>query len=347
MMNILLTSAGRRSYLVQYFQQALKQAGTGGLVHAANSCPAASFAAADRQVITPLIYDEAYIPFLLDYCRRWEIGMVIPLFDIDVPVLAAHRQEFTQAGAVLVTANEAEARLCNDKWATCQFLEQEGLPVPKTYLTWTKALEEVKQGRVSWPLIIKPRWGMGSLGIFQADNAQELEILTEKSRQAVRRSYLKYEAQADLDHCLLIQEKLEGREFGLDVINDLQGRWQSTIVKEKLAMRAGETDQARTVENPRLEELGRKIGTRLGHRGNLDMDVMEANGQYYILEMNARFGGGYPFSHGAGVNLPLALIQWAQGREVPRELLSARPGVLAFKDIQILTGKPGQEYNEA
>lgn len=104
-MNILLTSAGRRSYLVQYFKEALKTAGCGGAVHAANSQPAASFAAADRTVVTPLIYDQYYIPFLLDYCRRWEIGLLIPLFDIDLPVLAAHRAEFEAAGTLLVTAD--------------------------------------------------------------------------------------------------------------------------------------------------------------------------------------------------------------------------------------------------
>ena len=73
-MNILLTSAGRRTYLVNYFKEALRMAGFTGLVHAANSESSPAFFAADRQVITPLIYDSEYIPFLLDYCKKWEIG---------------------------------------------------------------------------------------------------------------------------------------------------------------------------------------------------------------------------------------------------------------------------------
>ena len=104
-MNILLTSAGRRSYLVQYFKEALRLGGCGGLVHAANSCQCPAFACADRSVVTPIIYDQGYIPFLLEYCKREEIGMLIPLFDIDVPVLAAHREAFASAGTVVVTAD--------------------------------------------------------------------------------------------------------------------------------------------------------------------------------------------------------------------------------------------------
>ena len=48
-MNVLLTSAGRRSYLAEYFKEALAMAGRGGLVHAANSQPGPAFPAADRQ----------------------------------------------------------------------------------------------------------------------------------------------------------------------------------------------------------------------------------------------------------------------------------------------------------
>ena len=115
-MNILLTSAGRRTYLVEYFKEALQMAGVEGHVHAANSQECPAFYAADQWVKTPLIYESEYIPFLLDYCKHKRIGMVIPLFDIDVPVLAAHRAEFEAIGTILVTADETIARICNDKW---------------------------------------------------------------------------------------------------------------------------------------------------------------------------------------------------------------------------------------
>jgi carbamoyl-phosphate synthase large subunit len=53
----------------------------------------------------------------------------------------------------------------------------------------------------------------------------------------------------------------------------------------------------------------------LGHIGNLDCDIFESDGRYYLLEMNPRFGGGYPFSHVAGANYPDAICTWIEGKD--------------------------------
>lgn len=335
-MNILLTSAGRRSYLIQYFKTALEQAGCGGLVHAANSTRCPAFSCADRTAVTPMIYDKAYIPFLLEYCKREDIRLLIPLFDLDVPVLAAHREAFGAQGVIVVTADSEGAKLCNDKWMTWRSLSEAQIPSPLSWLDAEMALKSIKEGLVSWPLMVKPRWGMGSLSVYQADSEEEMRVFAGKCRRGIQESYLKYESMADREHCVLYQQTIRGQEYGLDVINDLGGRYRSTVVKRKMAMRSGETDAAVTAECKELSKIGRKLGMLLGHRGNLDVDVLEEDGRYYVLEMNARFGGGYPFSHAAGVNLPLALVLWAMGKEGKPELLQARSGVRGQKDIQML-----------
>ncbi|MCI9589592.1 MAG: ATP-grasp domain-containing protein [Lachnospiraceae bacterium] len=331
--NILLTSAGRRTYLIEYFKEAV--AGE-GRVHAANSqiCPA--FAAADQWVITPLIYDENYIPFLLDYCRKNQITMLISLFDIDLPVLAKHRNEFAKIGVNVVVSDPEVVEVCNDKWKTFQFLSSNGLLTPKSFLNPEEAKLAVREGCLSYPLIVKPRWGMGSLSVFQADKEEELDIFYKKIAREIQNSYLRFEAVKDPSACVLIQEKIEGQEYGLDIINDLDCHYQNTIPKRKGAMRSGETDFAETVDNEDLKGLGERISSLLKHRGNLDMDVFEAGGKYYILEMNPRFGGGYPFSHAAGANFPKALVNWEKGISPKAEWLTARPGVKAYKDIKIL-----------
>ena len=128
-------------------------------------------------------------------------------------------------------------------------------------------------------------------------------------------------------------------EYGLDVIHDLKGNQRTVVVKEKEAMRSGETDGAKTVDHERLRRLGQILGSLTRHKGNLDVDAFEADGVCYVLEMNARFGGGYPFSHAAGVNLPYALVKWALGQEPEEKYLTARAGVRAQKDIQIMIYK--------
>ena len=341
-MNILLTSAGRRTYLVEYFKEALFMAKEDGSVHAANSQECPAFYVADRWVKTPLIYAPEYIPFLLEYCKTQKIGMVVPLFDIDVPVLAAHRSEFEAIGTILVTAEEETARICNDKWRMYCFLKEqkilaeEGFLLPKTWIDEREAAESVRRKEAAYPLIVKPRWGMGSLSIYQADDEEELRLLVKKARREIGVSYMKYESGESPEQCVLIQEKLKGQEYGLDVIHDLNGVWRAVVVKEKEAMRSGETDEATTVEHTALKRLGQILGSLTGHRGNMDVDAFETDRGCYVLEMNARFGGGYPFSHAAGVHLPYALVKWALGQEPEERYLRAETGVRAQKDIRML-----------
>ena len=213
-MNILLTSAGRRTYLVEYFKEALQMAGEPGLVHAANSKVSPAFFAADKRVVTPLIYSEEYIPFLLDYCRRWDIRLLIPLFDIDIPVLAAARDAFAAQGTMVVTGDVEAVEICNDKWNTYKTLAKQGIETPKSWLEAQAVRDAAAAGLAAYPFILKPRWGMGSLSVYQADDEQELLDMDRKIRREIRESYLRYEAARD-EANVLIQQKIRGRSWAL------------------------------------------------------------------------------------------------------------------------------------
>ena len=112
---------------------------------------------------------------------------------------------------------------------------------------------------------------------------------------------------------MLIQEVIRGTEYGLDIVNDLDGKNACVLARRKLRMRSGETDRAVTVTDEALATLGMVIGSRLGHIGNMDCDVITNDTGCYVIDMNPRFGGGYPFSHMAGANVPAALMCWSLG----------------------------------
>ena len=334
LMNILLTSIGRRSYMIKFFKDAL---GKSGEVHVSNSSAITpAFLYADKSIVTPLIYDDGYIPFLLNYCLENRISAIISLFDIDLLILSANRKSFTDIGTRLIVSDEKVINICNDKWETYNFLKSNGFSVPKTYLSLESAINSIKAQGIKFPIMVKPRWGMGSIAVFEAENERELEIFYNKVISKIKSSYLKYEAQKNLEQSVLIQEKIHGQEYGLDVINNLEGEYQNTIVKKKYAMRFGETDCAETIHSPILKNLGDTLSEKLHHIANLDVDVFLDGNTPYVLEMNARFGGGYPFSHTAGINLPLAIVKWLRGEEADSSLLTERVGVLAHKDIEIV-----------
>lgn len=334
-MNILLTSVGRRSYLVQYFKKAV---GSQGKVYVANSTALSpAFLVADESVITPEIYNTEYIPFLLKYCKEKKMEAVISLFDIDLPILAKHKKEFCEIGTSVIVSDIDFIEICNDKWKTFQFLNSHEFDVPNTYISLSGAMDALKTGKVQYPVMVKPRWGMGSIAVYQADNEEELDIFYNKIKREIAQTYLKYESKQDMDKCVLIQEKLTGQEYGLDVINNLDGKYVNTIVKKKIAMRSGETDCAMTVEEPLIVELGEKVARLSHHVANLDIDLFKTKeGKLYILEMNARFGGGYPFSHLAGVDLPQAIVNWVLNREVDSNMFIPQFNVLGQKDIQMV-----------
>lgn len=334
MKNILLTSAGRRGYLVEFFKKALN--GT-GLVHTGNSSAMSpAFFYADRHVITPLIYDDNYVPFLLQYCRENDISAIVSLFDIDLMILAKNKSDFEKAGVQVVVSDPEVIDVCNDKWNTYLFCKKNGFRTPATFNSLESVKAALKNGDVKYPIMVKPRWGMGSIAVCEACNEEELNVFAGKVKRDIFNSYLKYESAEDSELCVLFQEKLSGEEFGLDVIHDLNGVHQLTVVRKKIAMRSGETDAAIVTRNAAVEELGTKVGEALGHIANLDMDAFVVNGEVYVLELNARFGGGYPFSHFAGVDLPRAIVKWIDKENLSDELIIKQYDHIAQKDIQLI-----------
>ncbi|MBE6741314.1 MAG: ATP-grasp domain-containing protein [Ruminococcaceae bacterium] len=321
--------------MVNYFKDVLNGKGKVFVANSSELSPA--FRVADGCVVTPLIYDENYIPFLIEYCKKNNIKVIISLFDIDLPILSKNKELFNKNGINVIVSNLSTVEICNDKWKTYLFLLKNNFNVPKTYIDLAEAEKDIKEGELSFPLFVKPRWGMGSISVFKADNIDELTVFYKKVKREVHNTYLKYESSIDKDHCVLIQQKINGQEYGMDVINDLDGLYQNTIVKKKIAMRAGETDCAQTVNNGVFEKTGRELSKHIKHISNLDVDVfLSDNNEVFVLEMNARFGGGYPFSHMAGVNLPKAIINWINNEENDKRIFDYKENCLLQKDINII-----------
>ena len=333
-MNVLLTSVGRRAYMVKYFKSVL---GDNGEVHVSNSDDRTiAFYYADKSVVSPLIYSDEYIPFLLNYCKENKIDIVISLFDIDLPILAKNKKKFEEINTSVIVSDSDIVEVCNDKWKTYLFLKENGFLVPKTYISLQKVLLALESGELKYPIIIKPRFGCGSIGMSVAEDEMALLYYFRRNTRTISRSYLKHESSTvPTDEQIVYQECLNGQEYGVDVINDLNGVHQNVIVKKKIAMRAGETDISETVDVPAIKSELERLGRLTGHIGNMDTDVFLVDGKPYVLEMNARFGGGYPFSHMSGCDLPRAIVKWCKGETVDRSLLEAQIGKIGYKELFI------------
>lgn len=336
-MNVMLTCAGRRNYLINFFKEAL---GRRGKVFAADaSADAAALQEADRAFVVPRLDHPEYFNVILDVCRQNRVKLLIPLIDLELPLLAEKREWFRREGIIPVVSSSGVVDICFDKWATIGFLRDCGLNTPRTYLSLEDAECALSKGELNFPLVVKPRWGSASVGMEFPEDREELETAYKLVNRKIMRTILADASSRDRDRCILIQEKLRGKEYGLDIVNDLDGNYVCTFVKRKISMNAGETDRAITVADYSLEGLGKMIGEKLGHVGNLDCDVMITDAGCYVLEFNPRFGGGYPFSHIAGANIPAALVAWAMGKKPERQCFNIKYDVQAAKCDRLVTKK--------
>ena len=332
-MNILFTCAGRRTYLLKYFKENLLEGDK--IVATDMQLSAPALQVADVKIQVPAVYAPEYVNITLRICEEQKIDALFSLNDLELPILAENKARFEAIGVKVVVSDPKVIDIAFDKYKTAQWVESLGLTAPKTYVRLEDCKKALAAGEIDFPLFMKPRWGSGSIGLESIADMEELDIYYGLLMKKIKKTIL---ATASVgDEYIMIQEKLTGSEFGLDIMNDLDGKNIGVSVKQKLAMRAGETDKAVTVDLPEVREMGRKIGEALGHIGDLDVDIMQRpGGAYCVLELNPRFGGGFPFSYEAGVNFPKAPIQMLKGESVDPQLLEPDYGRMFSKNDYLM-----------
>ena len=332
-MNILFTCAGRRTYLLKYFKENLSEGDK--IVATDMQLSAPALQVADVKIQVHAVYDPEYVNITLRICEEQKIDALFSLNDLELPIIAENKARFEAIGVKVVVSDPKVIDIAFDKYKTAQWVESLGLKSPKTFVRLEDAKRALESGELHFPLFMKPRWGSGSIGLESIADMEELDIYYHLLMKKIKKTIL---ATASVgDEYIMIQEKLTGSEYGLDIMNDLDGKNIGVSVKQKLAMRSGETDKAVTVDLPEVREMGRKIGEALGHIGNLDVDIMQrADGAYCVLELNPRFGGGFPFSYEAGVNFPKALIQMIKGESFDHQMLVPDYGRMFSKNDYLM-----------
>ncbi|NLD79866.1 MAG: ATP-grasp domain-containing protein [Smithella sp.] len=330
-MNILITSVGRRSYLVDYFKKALS--GSGRVVCANMFEHAAGMYAADVAIVTPPSCDPEYIPFVVGICHKHDIGLIFSFHDLDVYILSQHADELRKAGAFPVLPRPEWGRIALDKYECTRLLSDNGFDVPWTTLDVQGALAAVAAGRIRFPLIVKARMGFGSQGLCLSNNQDELLEAYRQARKLIEETGTSSYVPCHADQGVLIQQAISGKEYCVDVVNDLEGNFSCSFMLEVHAMRAGETDMITTVDPSIAGDLPLRFSRLTRHLGIWGVDCLDDNGTLRVIDVNPRFTGDYPFHQITGANIPAALVAWANKEDPDPSWLSARTGVRAYKDL--------------
>ncbi|WP_413452525.1 ATP-grasp domain-containing protein [Georgenia phoenicis] len=338
---VLITSAGRRNYLVRWFREALESVSPRSRVVVADASPdAPARAEASAFERLPSIRDEAYLPTLLQICDRYEVDVALSLNDYELSHWARTEMLATPSTQFLRLSERTQA-IVEDKFELASHLDAHGLRYPPTvtaasYLSGRDTLPGASR------LVIKARYGSGSSGLVITDADRAEQAISGALPHAHDRTGSPLGSPAVAAEALVVQPFIAGQEHGLDVVNDLGARYQAVLARTKLAMRGGETDRAETTDASPFRETGARLSRALGHRGLVDTDVIVDGGdQPWVIDVNPRFGGGYPFSHVAGANVPLAMVRWLTGRH-HEDALEYRSGCRGAKYIEV-AGIPSDE----
>lgn len=339
-MNILISSVGRRSYLVRYFREAL--AGCGEVIAINSHSAATGLDAADRAFIVPPSSAPDYAQTVAGLCRQFEIGLHCSCHDLDILALAPERERLLPAGGITLLPNQEWAELCLDKFECGKRLQAAGFGVPWTALSLEATEAALASGEVAFPLVIKARRGFGSLDMVLCRDRQELHALYPLAQASQRRSAIADFLACQPEAAVVIQEHIAGKEFCLTLVNNLRGEFAAAFLAEVHEMRAGESDRVTTVAPDFLGDLPRRLSQLTRHAGIWGVDLLMNGETPTIIDINPRFTGDYPFQHLAGANIPATLIAWAEGKEPDPQWLNPAVDLKACKElVPVRSATPG------
>jgi carbamoyl-phosphate synthase large subunit len=286
----MLTSVGQRVDIARAFRAA------GATVLGVDADPLApALYHCDLHVIVPRIADSGYVPTLARLRDEHDVRLVVPLNDLDFPVLAREREQLAPA-LVLLPDVEASARM-SDKLEAHRFFVANGIPSPRSW-----APEDVPED-ARYPVLVKAREGFGSRNIFRASDREQLDF------------FLAY-----TDVPSFVQEQCRGEEFSIDVFCDMDARCLNAIPRTMLLSKGGESIKGASLQDRELIEHGARVAEVVGVKGPANVQCFrEPDGSLPITDVNTRFGGGFPVPLAAGGRYPELALALARGeRPEPR-----------------------------
>lgn len=316
-MNILILSAGTRNKIVQYFVKTLN--GTGKVIATDMSNLAPAIYEADQYYIVPRMTAPEYLDVVLDICKKEEITGVLSLIDPELSLLAENREKFEAIGTTVIGSSYTLCEMSLDKFQMYRWLTAHGYRCAKSYMDKEAFFADVDAGVATYPVFVKPARGSASISISKVYDRETVELLFAH------------------EDGLMIQEFLDGQEIGADVYIDMVSHEVVSIfTKKKLKMRAGETDKAVSFKDEKLFALIERFVRDAGYNGQIDIDIFDVNGEYYISEVNPRFGGGYPHAFESGADHMKLIVKNLEGNANACTIGEYKDGVYMMKYNEVM-----------
>lgn len=317
--NLLFCSVGRRGRLLRNFRESMQGCGT--IVATDNSPVAPALYFADKRYIVPRITEDGYFEKILEICKDNDVKAITTLIDPEIELLAKHREELLAQGVLPLCPAAWSAHLCFDKYEMFKYLQSKGVRTVLTYNSLDTFKEALGRGDVSLPVFMKPISGSGSVGAGKAETLEEVENRWNEGA-----------------FTYIIQELMTGGDCDADVYVDcISHKPVAAFSKRKIETRIGGASKTISFKDPKLFAFIEEVCSVLELNGPCDMDFFIKDGEYYLSEINPRFGGAYLHAYGAGVDFVKLILNNINGVENEPQLGAYEEGVIMmmYDDVVI------------
>lgn len=287
----LFSTIGKRGYIADYLRQADPSV---RIIGSGNNLFTPGYSCCDQAILMPAIQHPQYLAQVREVVKTHHVNAILSFSDPDVAELSTIREELSAQGVACFFPNHETAMFGFDKLKTFQWAQENGVNVPFTTIDPEEALR-----RIPFPLIRKPRFGSASVGVSVISFAKDLLPALGDTTEYI------------------YQERVIGQEVNVEVCGDLNGRVMSVSAWRKIISRNGETQLAVTTRRQDLIDKALELGEKARIVGPCDIDLIDRDGQLFLIEFNMRFGGGYPVSQLAGANFPELLVKAQRGENPP------------------------------
>ena len=299
MNNLLFCSVGRRGRLLRDVKETIGK--TGHIVGTDHQSTAPALQFCDRQYVVPRITEPGYVDILLDICRENDIKAVTTLIDPEIELIAANSDRFKEAGVIPLCPAPQSAIYCFNKYELFKSLTRKGIRTPLTFHDWADFKEALAAGRISFPVFMKPVCGSGSVGAHKVHTLEQAEADWNSG-----------------EHDYIIQELMTGGDCDADVyVDTISHKAVAAFSKRKIETRIGGASKTISFKDPKLFAFIEEVCSAFEFNGPLDMDFFIKDGEYYLSEINPRFGGAYLHAYGAGVDFIKLIVNNINGVENP------------------------------
>ncbi|WP_044640748.1 ATP-grasp domain-containing protein [Risungbinella massiliensis] len=253
----------------------------------------------DRFTVLPPITDKTFSDFLCSFIEKADIRGLMVWYDADFPHIAAIRKRIEQLGVSVLLPSFETINICNDKRSTDTFMRKHGILVPEFFADIDEVLQK---GSLPYPLIVKPYDGAGSMHVYKVKNTDELKVIRNWVPNPIAQKYI------------------EGVHYTVDVFNDLAGKPISVVPRTRIKVRDSESLISKIEMKSNIIEIASKVASLLGEPGPMNVQLIEdENGNAYVIEVNARIGGGTDLTIQAGAPFHIWTAQLLLGMPINPE----------------------------